>query len=373
MSQKSPSGPPKYKQIRELVLGLAEEQNWGPGQQLPTELELVRRYRVSRNTVRQAFSDLEHEGLIYRKQGQGTFFAGTERERRGRHFLVGAIVSNTAYIYTEIIQGAERVLSAAGYHLLMGRSTLNLAEDRQAGKPSGSWNPDGFLLELWHPDQAVDLRKVVENLKSTATPFVLLNSDDPDASFVAPDDLDAGARAGSYLLARGHQRIAFVGIRGHGPSENRLKGLLSSASAAGKGVPSELIRMYEGHDTRQQSPAFAATTDLLSLGSSRPTAVFYVNDEAASQGYAAIREHGLSVPRDISVVGFDDSQLSRALYPPLTTFLHPKGRVGELAARILLDRIENPESFLPVHALYTCRLIERESVRNLAKEGSANG
>lgn len=375
MSRKRRSDPPKYRQIRQKLLALAIEEKWERGHRFPTELELVRRYKVSRNTVRQSLADLERDGLIQRRQGQGTFFEGNGGQGNGRHFLVGAIVSSTAYIYTEIIQGAERVLSAAGYHLVMGRSTLHSPSDRTEAAARRSWNPDGFLLELWHPDHAVDMARVMGELKGSGTPFVLLNwsSEDPEVSFVTPDDVEAGAHAGSYLVANGHRRIAFVGIKGHTPSELRLKGFLRSAAQSAVAVPPDLLRWCEGADSQWRSGAHAATAEMLSLGAARPTAVFYFNDEAASQGYAAIREAGLSVPGDISVVGFDDSQISRALYPSLTTFLHPKDRIGEMAARILLDRIEDPDSSLPVRVTYTCKLIERDSVRNLAKEKHLNG
>ncbi|MGA2977227.1 MAG: GntR family transcriptional regulator [Spirochaetia bacterium] len=357
----------KYKQIKDYILGLAAQRNWTVGQKLPTELDLVRQFGISRNTVRQAFADLEHDGWITRRPGLGTFFAGNGRRTEQRHYLIGVMVSHSAYIYTDIIKAAEKVLSPAGYHLLLGSSALGLKQDRQVHKKSLSWNPDGFLLELWNPE----MYEVARNLLAKGTPFVLMNwtSDDPLLSFVAPNDVAAGESVFRYLYARGHRKIAFVGIRDNEPSENRLRGLRRAAEAAGQTVPPHLIKLGEGLTSAVRRVANpAAARELIALDDERPTAIFCFNDEEASQAYIAIREAGLSVPRDISVIGFDDSQIGQALYPPLTTFEHPKARIGDMAARVLLDLIERPETSLPVQMLYSCRLIERGSVRNLLEE-----
>jgi len=360
----------KYKKLREYVLALAAEKKWQVGQKLPTELQLVSQFKISRNTVRQALTALDREGFIYRRRGLGSFYAGRDGRGSKRHFLIGVMMSQDAYIYSDIIKAAEKVLNPAGYHLVLGSSTLSLPKNKRATNGGVSWDTDGFLLEPWNPEMYI----VMRNLVSEGTPFVLMNwtSDDPRASFVAPNDVAAGESVFRYLHARGHRRIAFVGIGGKQPSDNRLKGLRDAAEAAGENIAPELVKLGEGLTSEAvKSAAYAATRELIALGDARPTAIFYFNDEAASLGYIAIREAGLSIPRDLSVIGFDDSQLSRAMYPPLTTLEHPKARIGEMAARVLLDMIDNPASFLPVQTLYFCKLIERGSVRNLMESSVA--
>lgn len=357
----------KYKKLKEYVLALAAEKKWQVGQKLPTELELVSQFNISRNTVRQALTGLEREGFIYRRRGLGSFYAGRDHQGSRRHFLIGVMMSQNAYIYTDIIKAAEKVLNPAGYHLLLGSSALSLPKNERTTNGGVSWDPDGFLLELWNQE----MYGVMRNLTSEGRPFVLMNwtSDDPRASFVAPNDVAAGESVFRYLYARGHRRIAFVGIHGNQPSDNRLKGLRNAAEAAGENIAPQRVKLGEGFISEAvKSDAYAATRELIALGDARPTAIFYFNDEAASLGYIAARESGLSIPRDLSVIGFDDSQLSRAVYPPLTTLEHPKARIGEMAARVLLDMIDNPAAFLPVQTLYSCKLIERGSVRNLMEE-----
>jgi len=356
----------KYQQIKEYIIGLAVEQKWLPGQKLPTENDLVQQFNISRTTVRQAFSDLEQEGIISRRRGQGTFFTGAEKNV-GRHFLVGVTVSAPAYIYNEITQGAETVLVAAGYHLVIGRSALNLSLQKAGGGGASGWMPDGHLIEPWDRDNSINMEEMCRELKARNTPFVLMNwiTQDPDVSFVAPDDEEAGARAYRYLRGLGHEKIAYVGMTGHQPSSVRLAGLREAARAEGRSLSERLVKETTAVIMNSPTLPDVATRELLTLGPERPTAIFYFNDEAASKGYQVIREAGLSIPDDVSVIGFDDSRICQALYPALSSFAHPKKRVGEMAARILLDRIENPDTFLPVHLLYLCKLRERGSVRKL--------
>jgi GntR family transcriptional regulator, arabinose operon transcriptional repressor len=358
----------KYQQIKEYIIGLAMEQKWAPGHKLPSENDLVQQFSISRTTVRQAFADLEQEGIICRRRGQGTFFAGKGRGGDVRHFLIGVTVSLTTYIYPDIIQGAEKVLVQAGYHLVIGRSSLDLTLGKASGSGAAGWIPEGHLLELWNSVDGTDLKEVCRSLTERNMPYVLMNwvSEDPEVSCVAPDDVDAGKRAFRCLNDLGHVKIAYVGLANNQPSRNRLLGFRNAAEAEGRSLPESMIKECEEYaDKGSEVPAHTATRELLGLGRERPTAIFCFNDEYASGVYQAIREAGLSIPDDVSVIGFDDSSIAQALYPALTSFTHPKERVGEMAARILLDRIENPDTFLPVHVLYSCRLRERGSVKKL--------
>jgi GntR family transcriptional regulator of arabinose operon len=354
----------KYKNVQEYILALAEDKKWQAGQRLPTELELVTQFRLSRNTVRQALTALEQEGLIYRRRGQGSFYVGQNGKESKKHFLIGVIMSQDNYIYTDIIRAAEKILNPAGYHLLLGTSSLSLPKNKRDKNGDVSWDTDGFLLEPWNPE----MNEVMQNLRAQGTPYVLMNwtSEDPQTPFIAPNDVAAGESVFRYLHTRGHRRIAFFGVLGMQPSDNRLKGLCNAAEAAGETIDPSLIRCGRYQTSEEmKSDAYTVTRELIALDKSRPTAIFYFNDEAASMGYIAAREAGLTIPQDLSMIGFDNSMLSCAVYPPLTTLEHPKAKIGEMAARLLLDMINNPATCLPAQMLYSCNIIERGSVRNL--------
>ena len=118
------------------------------------------------------------------------------------------------------------------------------------------------------------------------------------------------------------------------------------------------------------------TKELLDLGPKRPTAIFYYNDETAVDGYRAIWEAGLSVPEDVSVVGFDDSVLAQLQPVRLTSMTHPKQELGRLAAQLLLGQIDGSLTVTQERKVYTFQpeLIIRNSCRPLpaGEEGAAH-
>jgi GntR family transcriptional regulator of arabinose operon len=365
MNTNSNGKTPKYLRVKEHLLELAAGQHWSAGQRLPSEHDLAREFEISRNTVRQALSELEREGIISRSRGRGTHFVQGSHLSVQRHFLISVWTSLADYIYPSIIRGAENVAARAGYHLVIGSKAADRTKESFVTSETATWKPDGHLFEPRAQDLPLTRSHLAERLDAGEAPVVLLNwiVDDPEISYVSPDDIAAGAAVRLYLEARGHRRIGFLGQRGHGPSELRYRGLRGGVLA--RPVDTLVRWVDEQSEPRPDTRAYVATMELLALGDGRPTAIFYFNDHAAVHGYHAIREAGLSIPEHISVVGFDDHDLGRAVHPALTTMEHPKAKIGEWAARILLDQLDNPKSATPVHVLLPCRLIERGSVRSL--------
>jgi DNA-binding LacI/PurR family transcriptional regulator len=145
-----------------------------------------------------------------------------------------------------------------------------------------------------------------------------------------------------HLTELGHREIAFMKGSAESPdSEDRWKAIREVAEELGIPMRSELIVQLEGRDaTPQLGYPFAA--QLLSRG--RPfTGLFAYNDIAAIGAILAFQRAGLRVPEDVSVVGFDDIRIAVHNNPSLTTVRQPLQRMGELAARSLLERIERHE------------------------------
>jgi DNA-binding LacI/PurR family transcriptional regulator len=105
--------------------------------------------------------------------------------------------------------------------------------------------------------------------------------------------------------------------------------------------------------------------ELLALGAERPTAIFYFNDEFALLGDRILRQAGVRVPEEMSVIGYDDSELALKTTVPLTSVIHPKYDLGKWVAQMLLEQIEAPERNFPRHLLVTPCLAIRESVRRI--------
>jgi GntR family transcriptional regulator of arabinose operon len=190
---------------------------------------------------------------------------------------------------------------------------------------------------------------------------------DPDISYVAPDDVEGGFRAANYLIKAGHRRIACIYPPNHFAGVQRSEGYRKALDA--HGIP---------YDTRLSKPDAALlasiesrpvarplVNELLKLNQERPTAIFCFNDILASQVVTAVREAGLSVPDDISVVGYDDSDEATQAEVPLTTVAHPKEFIGQWAAEILFDEIAHSGRIPRRHILVTPNLVLRDSVKRL--------
>ena len=150
----------------------------------------------------------------------------------------------------------------------------------------------------------------------------------------------------NHLVELGHKDIAFMkGSPFSSDSEDRWAAICEVAAALGIAVPTQLIVQLKGDDpTPQLGYPFAQEL----LARKRPfTALFAYNDISAIGAITAFQDAGLRVPEDISVVGFDDIQLALHNKPSLTTVRQPLQKMGEVAARTLLDRIDRPEYSVP--------------------------
>jgi LacI family transcriptional regulator len=171
----------------------------------------------------------------------------------------------------------------------------------------------------------------------------------------------AGAKAATdHLLALGHRRIAHIsGPRGWAASEERIEGYHVALAAAGVQASSELVA--EGDF--EMRGGYAAAETLLDLPQ-RPTAIFAANDNMALGVLRAARGRGMSVPEDLSVVGFDDTELAHIVTPALTTVRQPLAELGRTAVSLLMRMIERQR----VEALrveLATRLVVRKSTRPL--------
>jgi LacI family transcriptional regulator len=196
----------------------------------------------------------------------------------------------------------------------------------------GLW--DGLIYVL--PRLSPDYLKQLE--ADTSHPVVLLNYCRETSLPVVRADNQSGAHdAVSHLVELGHRRIAFVSGTAHtGQSPERELGYRSALESAGLPLAPELMR--EG-DFNEIS-GLEAGRALLAL-SEPPTAIFAANDSMAMGCMTAVREKGLRIPEDISIIGFDDIPMAGAIQPGLTTLRQPVAAMAQAAVQELMRRIQN--------------------------------
>lgn len=286
-----------------------------------------------------------------------TVRGGVPRERSGIvDILINGVGSPWA---TEILAGAERAASQQGVTLAV---TSTVPEDfsithwisRLAARRS-----DGVVFVLSQADH--DELAVLSELH---TPVVLLDpvgESDPDLATVGTTNWAGGLAATKHLLDLGHRRIGFIG----GPpdvqcTQERLEGYAAALRRVGLEPLDELITF--GDFTL--SGGRNGSTKLLDLPEP-PTAIFAGSDVQAAGVYQVAGERGLGIPHDLSVVGFDDTNICVCMSPPLTTVRQPLGEMAAEAIRIILDAYADTRSGSGRRVELATSLIERESTAEL--------
>ena len=358
---------PKYVQLKEIVKRYLKDQNYEAGHKIPSELELMEQFDVSRGTVRQTLGELVNEGTIYRQRGRGSFYSGKDCEQQSRSHLVGVIMPHmSSYIYPKIIQGINDVAQKKRYNIVLGGSYVNPEKELSCIKRLIDRELDGLIIE---PSGGVTNYLESPNfqyLKSLPFPVVFMDweLDDPDVACVSVNDREGGLRATRYLIEAGHRRIACISTNDHIPGLARNEGYRKALQKAGIPYDPLLDKSASILQWIDRNRPYGLMQELLRLDAKeRPTAIFCFNDYAASQGCIAIREAGLRVPDDISIIGFDNSELAMLAEVPLTTVVHPKQHIGQWAAEILFDQLENTSSEIPRQILFNPDIIERDSVK----------
>jgi LacI family transcriptional regulator len=197
-----------------------------------------------------------------------------------------------------------------------------------------SHHTDGVILVLTRPTETQ-----LGQLRSAGIPLVVIdpvNTPPADIPSVGATNWAGGIAATEHLLDLGHRRIAAI----TGPSDMlcslaRLDGYRSALDRAGVGYDPALVRY--GDFTHEGG--FARAVELLDMPEP-PTAIFAGSDQQAFGVYEAARIHGLRIPQDLSIVGFDDLPVTRWASPPITTVRQPLAEMGSVAAGMLGDLID---------------------------------
>lgn len=211
-------------------------------------------------------------------------------------------------------------------------------------------------LSAHHPE--------VEQIRRAGLPMVLVDSTAlPDQASIEVDDEGGARSAAQHLLSLGHRAVVVLAIEPseHAPADEdgvparRMRGYQAAFDAAGVVLPANAV-LAAPTTTAGGAAAFARALD----DGLRPTAVLAMSDALAVGAMRAARDAGLAIPRDLSVVGFDDVDLARDADPALTTIHQPIARKGEQAVELLLAILEG-KAIVEQHEMLATRLVVRAS------------
>jgi LacI family transcriptional regulator len=269
---------------------------------------------------------------------------------RGHSQAIGVLpqgISNP--FYSQVLKGVEQGLRGTGYYPLFA-SGERAAEEAEALDLLLSHRVDALILIGGHlPDE--ELAQLALRVPLLAVGRGIRGL---EARCMRVENRAGGYRATRHLLDLGHRRVAHLtGLPWHPDAVARREGYQRALEHAGVGFDPALV--VEG-DFEEQS-GLDATERLLAAG--HPfTAIFAANDRMAYGAGLALMRHGIRVPQDVSLVGFDDQPSAAYAFPPLTTMRQPTVEMGAAAARALVDELGGRGFTLPTFAT---DLILRES------------
>lgn len=356
----------KYMQLAECLRGEILTSRF-PGKKLPTEDELTAQYSMSRNTVRQAVQLLVDQGFLVKIQGSGTFvsegFAARPQQReakpageRGRRI---AVVMNqfNAYIFPNVLMGISDHLLQHDYHMIIRMTFNQIAKEEEVLRELLESDVAGFIIEPARsafPTVNHDLYRRIRD----DYPCVLLHAQMPAFGFPFIDNPNGEAMGllVDHLVANGHRDIAMLMKADEHSGMQRFLGVAEALRRHGIKVDESRVLWYMDEEMEELFADANAHRVLKAI--KHCTAVACFNDYIGKRFLDFLPNHGIRVPRDLSVVGYDDMQ--GYMHTRLTTINHPKEEMGKAAARAILELIANPDA--DVSTSFPAELVVRESV-----------
>lgn len=342
------------------------------GLRQPSIKDIAKLARVSHPTVSRA---LQNSPLVNAKTAERIRKIAKESGYRAsavarglvtrRTRTIGLVVTTVADPFTsEVVSGIEQTANDHGYCVFLADSNADPDREKKIVQSFAEQRVDGIIVTSSRVGALY-----LPLLSEMMVPIVLVNDQHPGAFVhsVMICNQDGSRAIAEHLIALGHRRIAYIGDQfGYQSDTERHAGYREALDAAKiRALPEFLVR----GDGKPEAATHAMDT-LLAL-SNPPTAVCCYNDMTALGAMRSIRMHGLHVPEDISIAGFDDLFVATYTDPPLTTVRQPMRRMGQLAMENLIKLMSGQETVVRIKV--RAELIVRESTAKVRKSKPAIG
>lgn len=336
------------QQIRDLI----KNEKFAFGKKLPPERKLAEKFKVSRATVQKALDILEDQRLVKRYQGRGTFTSDATQIQNEPPSprLLGAMTFERKYYFEPVLQAASKYASEHGYVLAIA----NNSNPKMEIKHINSFINNGIKGIFFTPRTNTDPSIYQELAKSAKV--VLIDNLHKDITFdsILVDNISGTYLACKHLFELGHKTISYIDSNNdqdYPISDHRKQGYLDAC------IDFRIQPQVINYNKKE----FHSSAKKMLTHSNRPTASICYNDALAVKLIDIASGIGISTPRHLSVIGFDDSKLAKYGKTKLTTINPEHQEMGILAVQQLIDLIETPRSRPISKTFITPKLIIRES------------
>lgn len=341
---------PLYRQIKKDIEAQILDGRIKIGDKLMSETEMLNHYKVGRVTIRNALAELVSTGCLRKEQGLGTFCAAMPRQ--GRRNIDVFLTTTDTYFTPYFLSGIGRELNKRESDLILHDTLDDMAVTARLLNETLDRGTDGIILQPYtgteEPTEAY--RQAVQRCQDQGVPLIVIDGtiQTIDTPYIVNNDERGGYLAAEHLIRLGHKRILGLFRDRYRDSGYRAAGYRAAMEKAGL----RPILMDAGTTRPEEWVARIRAEGI--------TGIVCYNDYLAAKCYRWFDKCGLRVGKDISVVGFDHTEISGTAIPRITTITHPKDKMGEQAAAFLLDWIEG-KAQPPYHNIVLPELIQRES------------
>lgn len=367
----------KHEVITEYLREFISSNKGGIKTKIPSENELAQKFFVSRITARQAILSLVNEGLLFREKGSGTYV-------KVRKKIIGVVMSYIdSYIFTDIVKGIDNTLRKNDMNMILTSSGNSIVRERECLETLFDQNIDGLILEP--AKSAVNKENIsfINKFIAKGVDVVFINGYIPGikAGRVLTDDRQGMKILVDKLVENSHEKIAGIFVSDLIQGERRYAGFCDVLSGHGIKVEKESVMWYEISSPKAEIENLIDKF-IVRIINENYTAICCYNDLTAQIAIEILMKKGIKVPGDISVTGFDGSQIARlsALYylgensntiprdkkGSIATVSHPCAKAGEEAVKILSKLIskeidysdavsEMPTEFFDGRSLGKCK------------------
>ncbi|MEK6646873.1 MAG: GntR family transcriptional regulator [Candidatus Firestonebacteria bacterium] len=327
---------------------------------LPSERELAQEYNISRISVRSAIKELENEDFLYKVRSKGTFVKNRQDFKIVSKKSISLLVSPPLRMsfFSTIISGIEEAASKNDYDLFLRCTNEDTFLEKKYILELNESKNSGLIII-----SGANSFRNAEFFKNLAqkNPMVVIDMflGEIPADYVFSDDEKGTYDAIMHLIELGHTRILHLA----GPKKNstaslRIQGYKKTLQEKNIAIDTDLIRETDW----SLESGYYETKKFFTNNKKRATAIFACSDEVAIGAYKAVKELGLKIPEDISLVGYANLDVGRLWEVPLTTVDQSPEKMGREAFNLLSERIERKRSFFEVKKIpVPTNLIIRES------------
>ncbi len=346
-----------YQIIIDDICARIQKGDFSYDEPICTEKQLSQQYGVSRITAKRAITDLEHQGVLYRKRGVGSFVAKNSENKKEKPLARPMQPSNTfAFLLPfdtakggliDTVTELSTVLNEAGYFMGIYITNEKVSKEKNAIKQLLQQHISGIV---YYPRGSKIHLDLLNNFVINGKPVVIIDktNDCPYIHNVVSDNVKGGMLLTEHLISLGHKKIAFVSnasIEDTSSVRDRFGGFLNALRSNNLPASADYVASSLGYLTEKTALSGSSIPELNNLikklYNSGVTAIIAENDQVAYSIFCACRELNIQVPEHMSICGFDNSVWSQTTEFGITTVSQDFVEIGRQVGSILLSSLKN--------------------------------